>query len=349
MAGERDALTAKCRCLKGKLLTKEQYLALASKPGLAEAVEYLRSETSYAELLSDVEPSRIHRARLEQLLDHHLLDVYSRLYTFSSGNERKFIGLLIEEFTISCLLDAIRATEYDDSMEFYNIPPLVREHSHIDFDRIFRTDSKEEILDALEGSEYHETLRHVMNDSSSFEDIESELVRAYYKKLVKKTSELFSGSERADILDMLHTRIDLFNISVILRMRRFRALREDSDRASIELTEVLPRLVPIFGRLKESDISELCLERLTLSETAGRFAEIERRPLAELDEKSSTGEYGSRLVYRRSRRLAGSGCSFGVAVGYLTLLRTENDNLVYILEALRYGVPTERITDKIIV
>lgn len=349
MNGNRDALAAKCRCLKGKLLTKEQYTALASKPGVAEAVEYLRSETSYSELLSDVEPLRIHRARLEQLLENHMLDVYSRLYAFTSGVERKFIGILIEEFTLRCLLDAIRATEYDDSMEFYSIPALVRDHSKIDFARIFRTDSKEEILDALKGSEYYDTLRHVMSDSSSFDDIEAELMREYYKKLIRSTGELFDNDEQKEILDLLHTRIDLVNISVILRMRRFKALRSVSDRAALELTEVLPRLIPIFKRLKKADIASLCEESLTIPETVERFSQIERRQPSELDENSSTGEYGSRLVYKSSRRLSGSGRSFGVALGYLTLLRTETDNLVYIIEALRYGVSTERITDKIIV
>ena len=344
----RDALAAKCRSMKGRLLTKEQYFALAGQPGLPEAVEYLKSSTAYSQLLADAEPTHIHRARLEQLLEKNLLDAYAKLYTFTSGNERKFFGLLIEEFTINYLLDAIRATDYDDSMEFYHIPSFIREHSKIDFTRIFRTDSKEEILAALKPSDYYDTLAPVMNDQTSFGDIESELVRAYYKKLMKKIPGLFSGEELCDILGAVHSRIDMINIAVILRMRRFRTLRGDSDSVSLELTEVFPRLIPIFGRLRESDISELCSANLSVADTISRFCEIERRPVFELDENSSTGEYGSRLIFARSKKLAGKS-SAAAALGYLTLLGTETDNLIYILEALRYGLSKDSICAKLIV
>ena len=344
----RDALAAKCRSMKGRLLTREQYYALAAQPGLPEAVEYLRSTAAYSALLSDVEPTRVHRARLEQLLERELLDAFVKLYTFTSGNERKFFGLLIEEFTINCLLDAIRATEYDDSMEFYHIPKFINEHSNIDFARIFQTDSKEEILEALRGTEYYDILSPVMSSQASFADIESELTRAYYKKVEKKLPKLFSGEELADITNSFHSRVDIINIAVILRMRRFRTLRGESDSAPLELTEVFPRLIPIFGKLRESDISALCAEDLSVADTIKRFCEIERRPVEELDEKTSTGEYGTKMTFTKSKKLASKN-STAAALGYLNLLRVETDNLIYILEALRYGLPKERITDKLIV
>ncbi len=344
----RDALAAKCRSMKGRLITKDQYFALAAKSGIPDAVEYLKSTAAYSGLLADVEPTRVHRARLEQLLERNLLDAFVKLYTFTSGNERKFFGLLIEEFTINCLLDAIRATEYDDSMDFYHIPNFINDHSKIDFSRIFRTDSKEEILDALKGTEYYDTLAPVMNDQASFDDIESELTRAYYKKAAKRIPELFSGDELADILASFHSRVDIINIAVILRMRRFRTLRGESDSTPLELTEVFPRLIPIFGKLRESDISSLCAEDLSVAETIERFCGIEHRPVEELDEKTSTGEYGTKMTFARSKKLAGKS-SAAAALGYLNLLRVETDNLIYLFEALRYGLSKERITERLIV
>lgn len=345
---KQDALSAKCRSMKGRLLTKDQYIALSSRSGIPEAVEYLKTSTVYSALFADIDPLRIHRARIEQLLEKNLLAAYTKLYTFTSGSERKFFSLLIEEFTINSLLDAIRATQYDDSMDFYHIPRFIREHSNIDFPRIFKTSSKEEMLAALKNTEYYDVLKNSLNDSSSFEYIEFELIRAYYKKLIKNVNTLFIKDEQKDILDAIHMRIDISNISVILRMRRFNSLRGKSDSAPLELTDVFPKLIPIFGRLRESDISELCAENISVFETIERFSKIVRRPPDELDEKNSTGEYGSKMIYGKSKKLSSKN-SIASALAYLMLLRTETDNLIYIFEALRYEIPKERIIEKLIV
>ncbi len=342
----RNALAAKCRTMKGCLLTAEQYSQLASCPELSSAVEYLKTTEGYSALLADAEPSRIHRARLEQLLERGVIDAYAKLYTFTSGVERSFFKLLIEEFTISFLLDAIRATEYDDSMEFYHVPSFIREHSDIDFKRIFLTDSREEILLALRGSEYYDILKPRIN--GSFEEIEAELICAYYKKLIKSLKKLFKGEEQKQLLTAIHTRIDLKNLSVILRMRRFAIITGETERVSIDLTRVLPRLIPCFGRLKESDIIRLCEGQLTVEETIAEYSALAHRPEAELDENSSTGEFGSRLIYSSSKKLA-SRSTLACALGYLTLLRLEADNLIYILEAIRYKMPKEQMIKRIII
>ena len=78
------------------------------------------------------------------------------------------------------------------------------------------------------------------------------------------------------------------------------------------------------------------------------YLELMRRSPDELDEKTSTGEYGTRLLYRTSKKLTRTS-SLACALGYLTILRIECDNLIYILESIRYGIPAERIVPKIVI
>lgn len=346
-----DAVTAKCRCIIGQLLTKEQYMNLISSRTLADAVAYLKDETAYADLLDSVEPSRAHRAHLEQLLENNLLDAYIKLYTFTSGAERRFIGHLMEELELRYLLDAIRATEYDDSMEFYSIPQFIRDHAAIDFKRIFRTSSSAEMLEALKGSEYFDTLYPIMSgDKWSFADVEAALVHSYYKKLITKYASVFSGDQKKRVQAMISEKIDLLNISVILRMRRFNALREGSERVKLDFTTVMPKLIPISGRLREPDVIALCSEELSLDETIERFAALYKKPGKLFAEQNATGEYGSEYLFGQARRLAANPHpSFDVVLGCLSLIKFETDNLIYILEALRYGVAADKIEQSIIV
>lgn len=344
-----DAVTAKCRCLAGRLFTKDDYAALVSRGSFSEAVAYLKDTPAYSGVLDGVEPGKVHRARLEGLLEADVIDMYAKLYTFTSGAERKFLGHLLEEYEIGYLLDAIRATEYDDTMEFYRVPKFIIDHAKIDFVRIFRTDSKDEVLAALEGTEYHEILRPVLESgTTSFAGIEAEINRAYYTRLMTKYSAVFPPEERKRVREMISTKIDLMNISCIVRLRRFAALRAGNDRVKLDFTAVLPILIPAFGKLKEPDIAALCNDEIDIPETIDRFAGLYKKPAEMFTEHTSTGEYGSELLYSQAKKYSLSGPSFDVVLGVLSLKKFETDNIIYILEALRYGMPEEEIKNAVI-
>lgn len=346
-----EAVRAKCRCLIGRLLTREQYVTLANKSSLADAVIYLKEETAYSDVLENVEAAHIHRTRLEQLLENHLLNAYIKLYTFTSGAERKFIGSLLEEYELRYLLHAIRASKYDDSMESYIIPQFIRERSNVDFLNTYKACSGAELLDALSGTEYYELLYPLLTaEKLNFAAIEAELLRNYYKKLLESAAATFSGDERKRISDAIKTKIDLANLSVILRLRRFGALREGKERVKLDITAVLNLLIPFFGRLSEADIISLCQEELSIEETIDRVAALFKKPGTLFGEQTSTGVYGSAFLFGQAKKLASARKpSFDIVLGYLLLLRFETDNIIYILEALRYGVAAQNIEDRIII
>lgn len=346
-----DALTAKCRCLAGKLLTAEQYAALSEKNSFADAVAFLKEETSYSARLDQVDPSKVRRARLESLLEGDLIDAYAKLYVFASGADRHFIGDLAKEYEIRYLLDAVRATEYDDSMEFYNIPRFIREHSSVDFARIFRTDSKEEILSALSGTEYAEILKPILETSGApFALIEAELNRSYYKKLVTKYSAVFEKAQRERIRAAISVKTDLMNISCVIRLRRFAALRAGKERVSLDIASVFPLLMPVSGRMKEPDLASLCRDELNIPETIERFASLYKISPELLYGQNPTGEYGSAMLFATAKKAASrSEPSFDAVFGYLSLKRFEIDNIIYILEALRYGMSAESIRGALLI
>ncbi len=65
-------------------------------------------------------------------------------------------------------------------------------------------------------------------------------------------------------------------------------------------------------------------------------------------ERTSTGEYGSALLYGQAKKYSNSGPSFDVVLGVLSLKKFEIDNIIYILEALRYGMPEDEIKSAVI-
>ena len=97
------ALSGKTRAMFGRLLRKENYEELVQKKSVNEVVSYLKNNTHYHHILSDVDENNIHRGQLENLLKRDLVGDYEKLLRFTHGDLNKFIDLLYVKIEIESL------------------------------------------------------------------------------------------------------------------------------------------------------------------------------------------------------------------------------------------------------
>ncbi len=93
-----SGLTAKVRAMKGQLLTKEQYRAMAALESVPEAVDFLRSIPTYSDIFPDMDSEDLHRGTIERLLAGALYRDYARLYRFAGIKQRQFFKLYFMHF-----------------------------------------------------------------------------------------------------------------------------------------------------------------------------------------------------------------------------------------------------------
>ena len=75
-----SGIVTKIRAMKSKLLKPEQFEAIAALGSVPEVVDYLKKNTAYAEALSSLEESQIHRGNIEKVLVQSLYHDYTKMY-----------------------------------------------------------------------------------------------------------------------------------------------------------------------------------------------------------------------------------------------------------------------------
>ena len=68
MSLSSNALCAKAKAMYGGRLNKNVYLDLTRKQTIGEVVSYLKSQTSYADALKDINIRHVHRGQIEDFL-----------------------------------------------------------------------------------------------------------------------------------------------------------------------------------------------------------------------------------------------------------------------------------------
>lgn len=76
MSLSSNALCAKAKAMYGGRLNKNVYLDLTRKQTIGEVVSYLKSQTSYADALKDINIRHVHRGQIEDCLNQ---EYYHRL------------------------------------------------------------------------------------------------------------------------------------------------------------------------------------------------------------------------------------------------------------------------------
>ena len=69
----------KARALYGKLLTSEDYKSLLERKNVPEVASYLKKNTVYSELLSEINENDVHRGDLEVLFMKSLYDDFVKI------------------------------------------------------------------------------------------------------------------------------------------------------------------------------------------------------------------------------------------------------------------------------
>lgn len=337
-AYSENAITAKVKAMYGKRLTPEDYNQLLQKKSVGEIAAYLKHETVYGGVLREIKEDLIHRGQLENLVRRHAVEIYSKLLGYSF-RDRFFPTIYTARKEIEQLLSAMRMLNSGSMNRFIlDFPPYLDKYMSFDLFSLARIASFDDLLEVVQGSEYYRLLGpHRPVSAAGQIDImacETTLLISYYRKAFKLLDRYDAGT-REDLAAILRVQIDLHNLTVIYRLKRF---YNDSKEG------IVPHLIPIKTRISHRIYSNL----VDAPDTAAMYKGLEGiRMLRRYFKKDTTEDIGyvieclrqhtSRKIFRFSNRPV-------VAVlSYMTLMEMEEDNVVNIIEGIRYALPPDEI------
>ena len=336
-----NAILAKIRAILGKRLTEADYAQMARKSDVGEVAALLKENPSYAVALRNVDENAVHRGQLEGLLKKDLFYKYSALrrYDFSG---RDFYDFVITEKEIDEIIRRIILLQSGENTDFVvDLPSYMLGHTSFPLMELAKARNFEELLACMPHTPYPAILRGLGREDIrevNVMDCEYALYSYYYQKLHETIRRQFGGETRNQLLDAVDTEIELLNVQNLFRLKLYFHFDEPRIRQY---------LYPYSHRYRKSQIDALL--------AAGNFQEMYRVLAPDADDKDQVPEedgiepYTSRLRYRLERRMLRFTTKAPVAMyTFLSLRRIEVQNIITVIEGVRYHMPQEEIMKMLI-
>ncbi|WMJ22613.1 V-type ATPase subunit [Paludicola sp. MB14-C6] len=332
-----NAIAAKARAIYGKRLTVNNYNDLLRLSTVADVCAYLKNNTSYSKYLKGIDESTIHRGQLENLLKRSRIEKYLSLcqYDFSSNNS--FYQFAITNAEIHIILNTIILLGSHNTTEIISkIPSYLQDYSCLDFKEIANVKSYDDLIKVLEHTPYRNILKSFMNsnDEINYRDCEHSLKTFYYNNLIDTIEKSYTGKTRATLLQMVKTEVDITNLGIIYRLRKyFNAPPEEVKRYLLPFYYKLnPKTIEdlLSTTSKEDFIQKMRLNAYTVKMQSVNFNYIE--------------DYTKRLKNLLSRKMMRFSTHAPIPFYALSLLtEIEVDNIIKIIEGIRYQNESSQI------
>lgn len=331
-----NAIFSKARAMYGKRLKQSEYDRLLACDTVPEILSCLKTIPRYAPLMSKLNEKDIHRGQLEAALRQKLFEDYEALCRYEITVGEYFSNYTIMRAEMEQIMRYLTMLKAGTPQQFYmTLPKYFNAVSSVNLAAMSNAANYDEFLIVLGKSVYTKLLtpfRPKKDEGINLSAIENTLFNHMFKQ-VYSIIEKTSGAEKKDLKKMFDTNIDLRNFTRISRLKKY---------YKMEPNEIKKHLLP-FGSLREKQIEALCnsqdekeLFSIMQQTSAGRI-------LSRL-EYSSECEIPRRALYEESyKRMYFSVNPSVVLIAYFALAETETDNIIHIIEGVRYKVPDETV------
>ena len=334
-----SGITTKVRAMQSRLLSEEQFRALASVEDVRSAADYLKQLPAYSDIFSDLDDTRLHRGYLEQLLTQSEYRDFAKLYRFANLSQRQFLNLYFMHYEINVIKQILRnvlGTQKNDVdlslfQEFFN------RHSSLNLSALCQAGSLEELIAGLEGTVYYLPLTKLAEQGNrSLFDFETALDLYYFRSVWSIKQKVLSKKEQQILNECFGCRLDLLNIQWIYRSKKFYHL---------PAADIYALLIPVHYRLRKEQISRLA-EAATLEEF---FAALQGTCYGGMEREQLTDkpdlELLSHQIMNRIYTKTGSRHPYSIAIldSYLYFKELEMRRIITIIEGVRYGLKPEDI------
>lgn len=337
------AMSAKAKAMFGQRLTPHDYEALLNKRTIAEIANYLKNDTYYKVVLGGINESQIHRGELESLIRKDSFERFSRLIRYGASNDSGLYryGIILSE--IEQIIACIKSFQTKDKVFMIaNLPLFLERFMSFDIKRLADVHSFEELFEVLEHTAYAQLLKPyetTQYDEIDIVSIETVLDTYYFEEVGRIVKNDRTIKDKTLINEIFNTRIELDNITKIYRLKKF--FKANAD-------EIVKVIVPTFHHIKQKKLQELIyntnaeefLEALQQT-FYGKYLDPSRFEFIELETKSITNKMNRRAMsYSSDPNI--------VLFAYMGLCETEIQNIVDIIEGVRYNVARDKIKSLLI-
>lgn len=340
-----SGITAKVRAMSARLFSKENYKELSSLSTVADALAYLKGHGAYSRLFSNMEESLCHRGDIEKSLHLSKYRDFTKLYRFAGPRQRSFLKLYFYHYEI-ILLEYCLRTVFDHrkfELDLSSFKPFLEHHSKLDLDLLASSQTINELVENLKGTEFYDVLKNFGELSDPvLKDYEYALDLYYFRTIWNKKEKELTKEDSEFIERTYGSRMDLLNIQWIYRSKKYYRLEPD---------QVYAQLIPISYKLKKGQIRQL-IEAPGLPEMQSvlnqtYYSRTYRKMSLSLEHLE---EFTYRYLYDLHKKdSVRNPYSIAVLNTYLYQREEEVRKIITVIEGIRYGLTSKEILNYLMI
>lgn len=337
--GECLSIGVKARVLYSRLLSESDYWLLLGSDTVGEIAAKLRMKEAYRESIALL-PQEVHRYDLEAAVKMSLLaQANTFLIHFSNPRDVFFRAWIswYESENLKSVFRHIAAGRTDrDALRrrLYVIPG-----TKISYDNVLAARNFAELAEALRGTAFGKVLaeplkRLVTGEEDSLFPLEM-ACDSFVELLLYRMMKKLEQHEREALVPIFGTRIDLLNIYILYRSLAFYNMTPE---------ETLNRLLPVRHKISLKFLREAVRARTVdalksfLTENFPAYASILTDSLEQDEPHLAMERNIKRRINEQALRVYGSGSpGFHTAMSYFVIKEYEIEDLIHIIEDVRYG------------
>ncbi|MDR1066856.1 MAG: V-type ATPase subunit [Clostridiales bacterium] len=328
-----SGVNAKVKTMVGHLISHREYAGLCEIKSVGDLGMSLKNRIGYRHALGAISEEEMRRSPVERKIGVSLRNDIVRTYSFVNDNNiKKFLKCVCmkNEIRIVQLLLGMAYDERDIAYSMSEISDFLT-YDGVNAKRIADARGVKELIDALEGTPYHKTLLAVYNENSTLFELETQLDLFYYLRLAKARDMFLDKTNREVVHKLKGAEADLRNLIWIYRIKKSYGMAPSM---------IYAHIIPYHYKIKRERMSRL-IEASGVDELR---EEIRGTPYAGFPESDRP----EADLFRRMAKLYASTAimrpdSLAATLRYIFLKETELNNLISVVEGVRYGLEPAEI------
>ena len=337
-----NAVLSKARAMYGKRLTSKDYKELLNCGSVTDVALYLKYKTNYAEILSDLNESDIHRGQLENLLRKKIFNDFEKLERFELSIGEDLAQYIIIRTEIEQIIHVLIFLISNKTEKYiYTMPEFFNKHTSVDLPAFSKVKNYDDFLEVLKGSIYYKLLKSykpLEHEVINLNKIENVLYTYLYKRIFEMIKSYKNAKVEKELSEMFNLFVDLHNFVRVLRLKKF-------YKASPELIydSILPfglfRRKHIEGFVNAKSPDEV-MDIMKTTWLAGKMRNIKYNYVDEIPDIMRYSKSRHNIRYSTKPPV--------VMISYVFLTEIELANIINIIEGVRYKLPAEKIDELLI-
>lgn len=338
-----NAILAKAMTMYGRHLKEQEYTDLLHCHTVTDVAVYLKKQTVYAKALTAMNESNVHRGQLEALLKAKLLDDFAALCRYELSVGEHFSDYLIHRGEIDQILSVLRLLSAGRSQEYLlSLPVFFNSHTSLNLFSLAKVKTFAELLDALGNSKYRRIIEKCCSDETlppDFNLIENALFLYLYTGVFETIQKQTHGDEKEELLEVFGRQVDLLNMLRIDRLKRYFSASPDMVRSMV---------IPFHYKIPPRTLNEM-IEARSADDAFDIFSGTSYGKMLKKHPLENPSDFSNRCQYDICRtKMFFSTHASVVMLSYVFLAEIELENIIKIIEGIRYGLPQKEIAGMLI-